>query len=70
MSRLPVPYAKPRSEGHMKKMKKAQPKDLNPGRKEAQPKLLPSAKNQTEDSEDIERAVYDGMQDLRIKKPR
>lgn len=54
----------------MKKMKKAQPKDLNPGRKEAQPKLLPSAKNQTGDSEDIERAVYDGMQDLRIKKPR
>ena len=27
------------------------------------------AKKQKEDSSDIERAVYDGMQDLRAKKP-
>ena len=30
----------------------------------------PPAKNKQEDSEAIERAVYDGMQDLRATKPR
>ena len=29
----------------------------------------PPAKNKKEDSDDIERAVYDGMQDLRAEKP-
>ena len=29
-----------------------------------------SAEKQKEDSADVERAVYDGMQDLRVKKPR
>jgi hypothetical protein len=33
-------------------------------------KKPPPAKNKQEDSEDIERAVYDGMQDLRAEKPR
>jgi hypothetical protein len=33
-------------------------------------KKPPSAKDKKEDSEDIERAVYDGMQDLRAEKPR
>ena len=32
-------------------------------------KKPPPAKNKKEDSEDIERAVYDGMQDLRATKP-
>jgi hypothetical protein len=31
-------------------------------------KKLPPAKEQAGDSEDIERAVYDGMQDLRVEK--
>ena len=30
----------------------------------------PPAKNKQEDSDDIERAVYDGMQDLRAVKPK
>ncbi len=29
----------------------------------------PKAKTPDDDSEQIERAVYDGMQDLRVKKP-
>ena len=33
-------------------------------------KQSPSAKEQLDDSEAIERAVYDGMQDLRVKKTR
>ena len=33
-------------------------------------KKSPPAKNQQNDSEDIERAVYDGMQDLRAEKPK
>jgi hypothetical protein len=33
-------------------------------------KKPPPAKNKQEDSEDIERAVYDGMQDLRTEKPK
>jgi hypothetical protein len=32
-------------------------------------KQLQPAKNQKDDSEAIERAVYDGMQDLRAEKP-
>ena len=42
-----------------KKQPKAKPKPARP-----QP-----GKKQREDSADIERAVYDGMQDLRAKKP-
>ena len=45
----------------MKKDKQAtQPKKKAP---------QPAAKRKREDSDDIERAVYDGMQDLRVKKP-
>ena len=33
-------------------------------------KPLPRVKDRQDDSEAIERAVYDGMQDLRVKKPR
>ena len=32
-------------------------------------KPSPPAKDRKQDSEDIERAVYDGMQDLRAKTP-
>ena len=32
-------------------------------------KSPPAAKDRKQDSADIERAVYDGMQDLRAKKP-
>ncbi len=32
-------------------------------------KRSPPAKDPKQDSEDIERAVYDGMQDLRVRKP-
>ena len=53
----------------MQKMRKAERKDSSHRRKEAPQKQRPRAKNQREDSEDIERAVYDGMQDLRVKKP-
>jgi len=38
--------------------------------KTAQKKKSPPAKVQEDDSEQIERAVYDGMQDLRVKKYR
>jgi len=33
-------------------------------------KGLQPVKDQKDDSDAIERAVYDGMQDLRVKKPR
>ena len=33
-------------------------------------KKSPPAKQSTDDSEQIERAVYDGMQDLRAEKPK
>jgi hypothetical protein len=36
--------------------------------KKQRPRPAARAKNQKEDSDDIERAVYDGMQDLRVKK--
>ena len=36
-----------------------------PGKKQPQP-----AKERSDDSDDIERAVYDGMQDLRTTKPK
>jgi hypothetical protein len=36
-----------------------------PDKKQPQP-----AKERSDDSEDIERAVYDGMQDLRTTKPK
>ena len=38
------------------------------GSKTAQKKPLRGAKDQESDSDDIERAVYDGMQDLRAGK--
>ena len=38
--------------------------------KAAQKKKSPPAKKSTDDSEQIERAVYDGMQDLRAEKPK
>jgi hypothetical protein len=37
-------------------------------RKAMKAKPLQPAKDQERESEDIERAVYDGMQDLRVKK--
>jgi hypothetical protein len=37
-------------------------------RKAKKEKPLRPAKDQKQESEDIERAVYDGMQDLRVKK--
>ena len=44
-----------------------------PGKKDPDEtvKITPEeiAKLKSEDSEQIERAVYDGMQDLRVKKP-
>lgn len=36
--------------------------------KTARKKQLPSMRDRRRDSEDIERAVYDGMQDLRLEK--
>jgi hypothetical protein len=39
-------------------------------RKPTSRKAPPPAKNKKEDSEDIERAVYDGMVDLRAEKPK
>ena len=48
--------------------KKAAPPSKD--RKKAASKKRPEpAKNRSDDSDDIERAVYDGMQDLRVKKP-
>lgn len=38
-------------------------------RKAGKQKKLQPVRDQTRESEDIERAVYDGMQDLRVKKP-
>lgn len=40
-------------------------KDRNKDRKKSQP-----VTEQASDSDDIERAVYDGMQDLRVEKPK
>ena len=50
-------------------------KDDPPGKgapdgKKTSKKKTPAVEDQPSDSEDIERAVYDGMQDLRVKKPR
>ena len=38
--------------------------------KAAQQKKSPQPKDPKDDSEQIERAVYDGMQDLRAEKPK
>jgi hypothetical protein len=46
-------------------MKKKQVKET----KKKPPQPRQPAKDQQQESEDIERAVYDGMQDLRTKKP-
>ena len=48
----------------MAKKKKPILQAKKPDEKPSQP-----AKDPKQDSEDIERAVYDGMQDLRVKKP-
>ena len=49
-------------------MSKKKPEGHDP---DATVKITPEqiAKLKSEDSEQIERAVYDGMQDLRVKKP-
>jgi hypothetical protein len=39
------------------------------GKAKPKPVQQQPAKKQREDSSDIERALYDGMQDLRAKKP-
>jgi hypothetical protein len=39
-------------------------------RKPVNKKPLPPVKHKQDDSDDIERAVYDGMQDLRADKPK
>ena len=44
--------------------KRVQGKSKRQAKKPAAP-----ARDPQQDSEDIERAVYDGMQDLRVKKP-
>jgi hypothetical protein len=46
------------------------PEKKKPVPPKATDKKLPAAKNKKEDSDDIERAVYDGMQDLRTEKPK
>ena len=48
--------------------KKAAP--ASKSRKDTAKKRPQPAKDRSEDSEDIERAVYDGMQDLRTTKPK
>lgn len=48
----------------MVKKKKPAPQEKKPDGKPPRP-----VKDPKQDSEDIERAVYDGMQDLRVKKP-
>ena len=40
-----------------------------PEEKKRNEKPLPPADDPKQESEDIERAVYDGMQDLRVRKP-
>ena len=45
------------------------PASKDPDTKVNNTQASPPVKNQNEDSEQIERAVYDGMQDLRTKKP-
>ena len=48
--------------------KKAAP--ASKGKKATDKKRPDPAKQRNDDSEDIERAVYDGMQDLRTPKPK
>jgi hypothetical protein len=48
--------------------KKAAP--ASKSRKDTSKKRPEPAKNRSDDSDDIERAVYDGMQDLRTTKPK
>lgn len=47
------------------------PNKKKPGESDETVRLTPEEikKLRSEDSEQIERAVYDGMQDLRVKKP-
>ena len=53
-------------------MKKAAPRKspASKARGKAMSRKRPQTEPQKDDSDDIERAVYDGMQDLRVKKPR
>jgi len=46
------------------------PARKKPVPRKAADKKPPPVKNRKEGSEDIERAVYDGMQDLRAEKPK
>jgi len=51
-------------------MNKPPNKKPAPAAKSRKSKKRPAAaKDRSEDSDDIERAVYDGMQDLRVKNP-
>jgi hypothetical protein len=52
-------------------MKKAAPAKPNAPAAKARnkPATKKSARARDADSDDVERAVYDGMQDLRVKKP-
>jgi len=48
--------------------KKRTPRGDRPGTEGGKPQKKPPEKH--EDSDDIERAVYDGMQDLRVERPK
>ncbi len=50
-------------------MSKIEKKKSIPGKAKNEKQPQP-AKDKQDDSDAIERAVYDGMQDLRVKKPR
>jgi hypothetical protein len=50
--------------------KKAAPRKPSPPVSKAMSKKRSQAEEKSEDSDDIERAVYDGMQDLRTPKPK
>jgi hypothetical protein len=52
----------------MNRLARKKPAPKEPGKARAGQKQKP-AKDRARDSEDIERAVYDGMQDLRAEKP-
>jgi hypothetical protein len=50
--------------------KKAAPRKPSPPASKAMSKKRSPAEEKRDDSDDIERAVYDGMQDLRTPKPK
>jgi hypothetical protein len=49
---------------------KKKPAPASTGKKATDKKRPDPAKQRSDDSDDIERAVYDGMQDLRTTKPK